>query len=186
MKLPARFTRTINCRFDDLDTVVDNLLDVFNNEARIVDIRHCGARPGGEDLGTQVFVLLWEGLREKTETKGSGPESGGEEDEPESKKGRIPHGVKSPLVEGFFREGKTRRSVMVMAGVFAVEEGAAFHPDDEIPAPPVLMAPGVDLSRYHNLVFNVPSRAALEGIGYREEIKRLAEQERLEQRLGGK
>jgi hypothetical protein len=57
-----------------------------------------------------------------------------------------------PHVHAYTNKDGKRKPVKVMAGIFPVEEGAPLHPEDDEPAPTVLMAEGVDLSRYRGMI----------------------------------
>jgi hypothetical protein len=60
--------------------------------------------------------------------------------------------TKVPYVHAYTKEGGKRKAARVMAGIFPVKEGGFLHPSDEEPVPPVLMAQGVDFSRYQGMI----------------------------------
>jgi hypothetical protein len=57
-----------------------------------------------------------------------------------------------PHVPAYVVEDGKRKAVKVMAGIFPVAEGAPLHPEDDEAAPELLVAEGVDLSRYQGMI----------------------------------
>jgi hypothetical protein len=67
----------------------------------------------------------------------------------------LKEGARSPTWKAVMRDQEGEREAPVMAGVFSVPEGFKMHPEDDEPAPPVLLAKGTDLSPYVELFGNI-------------------------------
>lgn len=144
---PKRLVKVFDCKDHDGLDVIARLIEDFveTEQAFILSIQHIE--------GTDQFLVLYEIQTHAIKTPASEPEA--KAPEPPTNDVAFTPAAKSPLVDGFFRDERgNQKAVKVMAGVFPVQEGMTLHPEDTIPAPNVLMAPGVDLSQYQNMIFN--------------------------------
>jgi hypothetical protein len=67
----------------------------------------------------------------------------------------IAPGAKAPTVEVDILSGDAVRKAHVMAGVFGVPEGMKMSKDDAVAAPPPLLSPDCNLSKYKDLFGNL-------------------------------
>lgn len=66
-----------------------------------------------------------------------------------------------PTVTGTAHYAGKKRTAECMAGIFGVPEDWRFSPDDDEPAPKVLLSPDCDLSPFVDLFGNVESKELL-------------------------